>query len=104
MTLVSFNHVDLTAETDEHIDRVDVENVLFQQIHQGEVKVRKPLHLANHLPSICFCSSVIDDIVLARSIEPPVLYLNLDETAVDVEDEVVWKIVSERSEHAPPTL
>jgi hypothetical protein len=96
--------MNFTAEADEHTNRINVEDALLRKIHQGEVEVGWLILLPNHLSPICLGSSVIDNMILAGSIKPRAFYLNLRESATDVEYQVVRKIVSDRAEYAPTTL
>ncbi len=104
MTPVSFDHMNLTAETDKHINGDDIEDVLLWKIHQGEIEVGWLVLFPNHMPSIRFRTSVIDNIVLARRVKPSTLHLNLCESAADIEHQVVRKIVSDRPENTPSVL
>jgi hypothetical protein len=96
--------MNLTAETNERFNGVDIEEVLLWKIHQGEVKVGWPIPLPQHPSSIGFRPPIIDDKVLTWSIKPCALHLNLREPAAEIEQQVVRKIVSDRPEDAPSAL
>jgi hypothetical protein len=86
LTPVSFDHVNFTAVADKHVHREDIEQVKFSKIHQCEVKIRRCIITPNHLPPICFCTTVIYNVVSRWFIQPGTLNLDFDEGSVDIKD------------------
>ena len=104
MTPIGFDHVNLTAETDEHLNRVDIEDILLWKISQSVVKVSWLVFLSNHSASIGLGTSIIDDVILTGKVKPSTLHLRLHEPAANIENQVVRPIVPDWSKDAPPTL
>jgi len=104
LTLVGFDKMDFTAVADEHIYREDIEQIALFYVDKRKVKLSQIIHVSEHYAPIGLGSTVIDNIVARRSIEPSRLDLNFDQGVFHIEDQIVCQSVSNRLKNSPTTL
>ncbi len=63
LSLIRFDHVNLTAVTDEYLDGKDIKQVLVWEIDQSKVKVGWVVDLTDHVAPIRLSPTIVDDII-----------------------------------------
>jgi len=93
--------MNLTGVTYKYLYREDIEQIKVFNINQGKVKICRVVEFANHHSTVCFCTSIIGNIVTGWLVKPRGFDLNLCQSSVDIKHQIIGKSIPYWLQYSP---